>query len=445
MPLQTIANIELSGCEDTVRLLQGKTPGCSFPIYLIDAPAMFTRHGHPYKDSHGENQLDNLRRFAMFSQTVAMVALNQASINWSPDVVHCNDWQTGLVPALLSQDWNRPATIFSCHRINTDGDFEASSVDSLKLPPNIKNSPHCRVDNKFSMIKAGIAYSDITVTGNEDFSNTFDSLMIAKEYSDNFHYLKERLKGIDPSVDYARWSSVNDTSISQSYDASTFDLKQHNKKFLQEQLKLPIKKDSLLITIFSDLIAENQNSPINEQPPLSVFKEILKQQNIQICLFPNTKNTNETTLKLVESFPEQVTVLNRINEKELHSLIAGSDVILFPKINNITRIFPDICLSYGTIPIMPSTLGINSHLVNATADNLMKNKANVYLYENNCLDEIKPVIDKMIRYYFRPGPWWKKLASNSMKETNSWINTAQKYLETYQYAIDNPAPNPDKN
>ena len=154
-PLETIATLEFSGCEETVRLLQGKIAGQSFPVYLVDAPAMFARHGHPYKDAQGNPRKDNLKRYAMFSQAIATIALNHAGLSWRPDVVHCNGWQTSLAQALLAQDWNRPATVFTCHELYKENADDLASLNELKLPPSLKNSPNCQVDGQFSLIKAG--------------------------------------------------------------------------------------------------------------------------------------------------------------------------------------------------------------------------------------------------------------------------------------------------
>ena len=96
-----------------------------------------------------------------------MMSLNQTGINWKPDVVHLNDWLTGLASALLAQDWNRPATVFSCHNLTAGFNFPVEMLDPVKLPAAIKNSHSSLVNKLFSPGMAGLNYSDIVVTASD--------------------------------------------------------------------------------------------------------------------------------------------------------------------------------------------------------------------------------------------------------------------------------------
>ena len=227
-PLETLTTLEFAGCEETIRLLKGKVAGQTFPVYLVDAPGMFARHGHPYKDAQGSLRPDNLKRFALFSQAVSMIALNHAGLSWRPDVVHCNDWQTGLVPVLLAQDWNRPATVFSPHQVSTKQANAQSALADLRIPAVIKQSANCLVGGLFSTLKTGISYSDAVVSSSENFAARYADLPIADEFKSAFRILGERFVGIQPALDENRWNPVNDDYIQQSFDTTTVYLKERN-------------------------------------------------------------------------------------------------------------------------------------------------------------------------------------------------------------------------
>lgn len=106
--IDCVANIKLDGFYAPVEILQSTLPGSDVPIWLVNSPQHFDREGGPYCRPDGGDWDDNAARFALFSRAITAIAMNKAGLNWQPDVLHCNDWQTGLAPALLSTYANRP-------------------------------------------------------------------------------------------------------------------------------------------------------------------------------------------------------------------------------------------------------------------------------------------------------------------------------------------------
>ena len=107
-----IAHLRLPGHHESVNLLEGRGSN-GMPVYLVDAPDAFNRDGNPYVGPDGNDWPDNHNRFTLFSRAATAVALNHAGIDWKVDIVHGNDWQSGLIPALLNNEWERPATVFT--------------------------------------------------------------------------------------------------------------------------------------------------------------------------------------------------------------------------------------------------------------------------------------------------------------------------------------------
>ncbi|MCG6935645.1 MAG: glycogen/starch synthase, partial [Proteobacteria bacterium] len=122
---------------DMVTLREGILPGSRLKVWLVDAPGYYDRPGNPYLDSNGQPWPDNAQRFALFCRIASRVALNQASLNWVPEIVHCHDWQSALVPALLEQATARPATIFTIHNLAYQGLFPAPTLQQLGLPASL--------------------------------------------------------------------------------------------------------------------------------------------------------------------------------------------------------------------------------------------------------------------------------------------------------------------
>ncbi len=435
LPIDTVCSLELAGCEETVRILQADKRKFGLPVYLVEAKAMFSRHGHPYLDAHGQPRTDNLERFSMFSQVIFMMSLNQAGINWKPEVVHLNDWQTGTASALLAQDWNRPATIFSCHNLTANFNFDPALLGPLKLPSWLKDNHNSQVNNLFSPTMTGLNYSDIVVTA----SNSAAALPASIKKSANHIFNIAALPASD------RWNPANDRYIHQSYDASTIDLKAANKSALQTGLDLSKDEKSCLITLFSDITDDRFDSQLVH---IDTIEPMLKKHPVQLVICSRQTQFSEALEKLRNRYPNRIAMCNNLSEKLLHEIVAGSDVALFSNENLLTRLLPLACCRYGTVPVLGKGSDSTGGITDASAENLMKNLASGFLYTSSRPEILLPIFEKLINYFFRTGPWWKKLSQKCMQQfainQQDNLNTAHQYLESYQFAIDNPVSNPDK-
>jgi len=154
--LQTAAELELEDHPEKVTLLQGKLPGTSLPVYLVDAPGLFDRPGNLYTASDGTGWSDNPQRFALLSHVATAIGLDRATLDWQPDIVHCNDWQSGLTPVLLHQYAVRPKTVFTIHNLAYQGIFSRETFEQLQLPEALWSFDGLEFHGNFSFIKGGI-------------------------------------------------------------------------------------------------------------------------------------------------------------------------------------------------------------------------------------------------------------------------------------------------
>ncbi|MFP5350581.1 MAG: glycogen synthase, partial [Gammaproteobacteria bacterium] len=158
--LRAVAEIPVPRLGAKATLLQGRLPGTQVPVWLIDYPPAFGRAGHPYLDANGTPWYDTAARFALLAEVAVAIARGEAGIDWRPDLVHCHDWQTGLVPALLTADANRPATVFTIHNLAYQGVFPATTLAALGLPASLWSIDALEFYGSLSFIKGGIAFAD---------------------------------------------------------------------------------------------------------------------------------------------------------------------------------------------------------------------------------------------------------------------------------------------
>jgi starch synthase len=440
LPVETLATLNLPGCNEPVRLLRSKAAGLNVPVYLVDAPEMFNRHGHPYVDVNGVNRADNAQRFAAFSHCVVKVALNQADLNWKADLVHCNDWQTGLVPALLALDWNRPATVFSCHFHDAAGNFAADLAQKLRIPPNLLGDT-LQHEQQLSYLKAGLQYADAVTISSQTLLEALNSNNKHSACEDLLLQANHRLHAFHCPIDTQRWDPANDSHIKQPYDLRSINLKAVNKKRLLEQANNPQAENRLLLAIFADrIVDDSQHEDVLDLP--------LLQQLLQLPLTLAFDCSGDAAKKkqlqnLQQQFPQQVILCEKASDAWLHYLLAAADASLFTDAWKITNLKLQYSLAYATVPVVRSAYQASDFVMDATSDNLLANKTNGYLYSST-QNELLPVLEKMVKYYERPGPWWKKLMTNCMNTDIGGSADAGKLLDCYQYAIDHPVPNPSQ-
>ena len=135
--LRPVAQLRLPGTAQQVRTLEGRLPATEVVLWLIDSPAHFDRDGGPYMAPNGDDWPDNAARFALFARAVVELAQDRAGLGWGAEVVHCNDWQTGLVPALLAHEPSRPGTVFTIHNLAYQGVLPWDTFVALALPSDL--------------------------------------------------------------------------------------------------------------------------------------------------------------------------------------------------------------------------------------------------------------------------------------------------------------------
>ena len=229
------ASFKLKGLPETVRLLEGRFPGTTIKLWLVDSPTHFDRPGGPYVDPDSHDWSDNADRFAIFSRTVAAVALNQADVNWQPDIVHCNDWQSGLVPALLSQYPQRPATVFTIHNLAYHGSFHADVFKRLHLPENLWSMDGLEFHGGLSFIKGGLSFADMINTVSPTYAKEICTPEFGYGLEGLLQYRIDRLKGILNGVNYKEWDPATDPYLTHHYDICNLNGKAKNKRALQKK------------------------------------------------------------------------------------------------------------------------------------------------------------------------------------------------------------------
>ena len=208
--LVPVASLSLEGASAPVEILVGRFPGSELQLYLINAPEYFDRNGNPYVGEDGNDWPDNAERFALFARAIVALALDQVGLNWKPELVHCNDWQTGLVPALLAERRDRPATLFTIHNLAYQGLFPAETFRTLGLPASLWSIDGVEFHGQLSFMKGGIAGADWITTVSPTYAGEIRTSAFGYGLEGLLEYRSDHLSGILNGMDCDVWNPATD-------------------------------------------------------------------------------------------------------------------------------------------------------------------------------------------------------------------------------------------
>ncbi len=415
----------------SVKLWQTVLPGSRVPVWLVDCPALFDRPGNPYLDEQGLAWPDNATRFAVFSRMVCHIAMNRCGLNWQPHVVHCNDWQTGLVPALLEQESKRPATVFTIHNLAYQGLFDRTTFESLELPETFWHFERLEFHNQISFIKGGLVYADRINTVSPNYAKEIQTPEFGNGLDGILSYRHSRLSGILNGIDTDVWNPGTDRLIVKKYNHLHIQNKAANKQALLETAGLPHKPDVMLVGLISRL-AEQKGIDLL----LDIMPELV-QRPVQLMVLGSGNKTYEQSLqKAAQTWPENIAMFKGYDESLAHRIEAGADVFLMPSRFEPCGLNQMYSQRYGTLPVVTPVCG----LVDTVMDVSDEKRGTGFMMQDVSAQALLESIDRAIEMYQDSGRW-KYHMKKAMQQDFSWRKSAAAYQQLYQQARrENPRP-----
>ncbi|MES9986779.1 MAG: glycogen synthase GlgA [Candidatus Thiodiazotropha endolucinida] len=431
--LQSLAQLEIAGETSPVRLLQGSCGPHRVPLYVIDAPHRFNRAGNPYLSPEGMNWPDNAERFSLFCHAVTELALNRIDHDWQPDVVHANDWQTGLIAPLLSTQENRPATLFTIHNLAYQGLFDHATFLRLGLPDELWSYHHLEFHDQLSFIKGGIALSDRVNTVSPSYAAEIKTAEFGYGLEGLLNHRKDHFSGVLNGIDYHEWDPLNDRHIDTPYSAESFADKRNNKLALQQEYGLPEDENIQLFGYIGRLVDQKGVDLI-----LQVLPGIMDAGAQMVMLGSGNKDLEHALEKISNRYHSRVGVFIGYDEGLSHRIEAGCDSFIMPSRFEPCGLNQMYSLRYGTVPIVRRTGGLADTVVDVNPTTLVNGSATGFVFDNADGSSLWGAMEHAINFYRRSATDWEILARTGMQQDFSWEASAQHYLELYQTAIDEP-------
>jgi starch synthase len=425
--VRQVSSLKLTGASQQVHLLETKMPGTDVPVYLVDCREAFDRAGDLYVDEHGQDWPDNARRFCLFSRAIVELAMNRATMRWKPHIVHCNDWQTGLVPALLSRERARPGVVFSIHNLGYQGDFSWDQFEELSLPQQLWAFDSMEHYDRFLFIKGGLSHADRLIT----VSPTYAEEIKTEAYGCGLHpllqYRAERLTGILNGIDERLWDPRTDPALVRNYSVDELADKYANKRALQKELGLVRSARKVLISHIGRLTDQKGTDLI-----LDIIPDLMKMDGVQLVLLGSGDRSLERAFrKASRKYPRKLTVRVGYDEELAHRIEAGSDIFLMPSRYEPCGLNQMYSMRYGTIPVVRLTGGLADTVVNADESTLADGSATGFGFTELSARALLESVTDALQVYRQFPELWRTLMVSAMSRDFGWRQSGARYLELY--------------
>ena len=411
------------------QLVSAKLPGSGVPVWLLDCPVLFRREGGPYQRPDGHDHADNMLRFGLLSLAAAMLAMGDGPVKWRPQVLHGNDWQTGLAPAYLSA-WkraDRPATVFTIHNIAYQGLFPKDSVPRLGLPWDCFQVDGLEYWDQLSFLKAGLHYSDRLTTVSPRYAREIQAAPFGCGLEGLLSWRADDLTGILNGADYGVWSPDTDGSLAVKYKPADFVKgKAANKAALQAELGLAADPDAPLLVIVSRI-----NDLKGMDMVLAALPAILRAGGQVAVIGTGDRNLEDGFKAAALASPSQVSATIGYSEELAHRLLAGGDMLMMPSRFEPCGLTQFYAFRYGTVPVVHATGGLADTVVDATYDGLMTGTATGFTFEHANAGAFQWCLERAIGLYRQPETW-RKIQKTCVKQDFSWQRSARSYLSLYE-------------
>jgi starch synthase len=361
----------------------------------------------------------------------AQISIGQIDLKWRPDVVHNHDWQTGLVAAFLHDEPHAPRSIFTIHNLSYLGLFPSEEYVRLQLPMSWWNPEGLEFYGGFSMLKAGLVYSDAINT----VSPTYAKEILTPEFGygmegvlNHYHY---KLSGILNGLDSRTWDPASDPLLEKNYSIKNRKSgKRANKKALLQSLDIYDIDQWMNRPIFGSVgrLVEQKGIDILA----SVIPQLLAQHDAGFIIIGDGQPQFTAQLTALQyHYPNQVRLFIGYSEKEAHLVEAGADFFIMPSRFEPCGLNQLYSLKYGTLPIVHSVGGLADTVVHADKENIKNKKATGIVFKQASSKDLLGALVKAIKLYQNKDQL-QQVQKTAMQQDFGWHQSAKQYLALYR-------------
>ncbi|NWF49056.1 MAG: glycogen synthase GlgA [Ignavibacteriaceae bacterium] len=401
-------------------------------IYFLDNHEYFGSRNSLYTDPMtGKDYPDNDERFILLARSVFELI---SKLGWTPDIIHCNDWQCGLIPVYLKNLFNNDPfftqfkTLLTIHNLAYQGEFPKTTFKKTSLPEYLNSEKGLLHDGKINYMKGGLEYADVINTVSETYANeirTDDNLgaglkkILAKR--------KDALYGIINGIDVHTWNPEKDKHIVKKFNSKSLEAKEENKIELAEKFGLKYDPKIPIVGFIARLYDSKGTDLIAE-----AFDEMMK-LNLQFILLGNgDKKYHAIFEKKSQKYSNKFSCFLGFSDELAHIIEAGADIFLMPSKYEPCGLNQMYSLSYGTVPVVRETGGLADTVKNFDEKT---EEGNGFVFKKYDSATMLKELKRALKIY-EDKNLWRKIQRTGMKSDFSWNASAKKYIDLYKNILD---------
>ncbi|OGS98402.1 MAG: starch synthase [Gallionellales bacterium RBG_16_56_9] len=395
------------------------------PLLALDCPSLYQREGGPYQDASGHDWSDNAQRFGLLSKIAAVLGSSASPLSWHPDLVHCNDWQTGLTPAYLRFAHGAVPSVITIHNLAFQGIFPPATVQELYLPPSCFSINGVEFHGNLSFLKAGLFYADHITTVSPNYAKEIQQDALGFGKQGLLTMRRDSLTGILNGIDTDEWNPATDQHLVEKYSIGRMAGKAANKQALQSRLGLHLEPDVPLLGVVSRF---------TQQKGLDLLLKIaprLTKLPVQLAILGSGDvKMQKSARDLSHRYPGKIGVHIGFSEELSHQIEAGADLFVMPSRFEPCGLNQLYSQRYGTPPIVHATGGLTDSVVDCTPETLEDGTASGFAFHGMTAENLFAAIQRAIDLYHDQAKW-KALRKNCMAKDFSWQRSAEVYRAVY--------------
>ena len=405
----------------TVKSSQVVNSRSKVQVYLVTSDVYF----EPYKGAYthpktGKDFANNDERFIFFQKSAIETCFR---LGWKPDIIHCNDWQTAMIPVFLKELYDKDdffkntKTVFTIHNLAFQGIFQKESFEKTGLPAALCSPKGVLHDDALNMMKAGIAYADQVTTVSPTYAkeilhepNGLGLETVVKKH-------KSKLTGILNGIDTELWNPSSDKLIDERYDADSLEEKYENKKAVAKKFGLTLDPETPIVCMIARMVEQKGYDLIIDG------MDRIAALPLQLIIMGDGTGTYPKALEKAAKKHKNVAVKVGYEEELAHLMQAGSDMLLMPSKFEPCGLNQLYAMAYGTVPIVHATGGLCDSVVKF---NPSKKTGNGIPFKEFTVDALVDALTQAIAL-FHTEEVWEDLQKEIMAEDHSWKTAAEIY------------------
>ena len=422
---RVVAHIPPAGAMPPARVL-----AAGEALYLLDCDALYARPGGPYQSVDGVDWQDNHLRFGLLARVTACLASEPDGLDWRPQIVHANDWQTALAAAYLAFGKGSPvALVQTIHNLAYQGVFPPSVLRDLALPQAAFTIDGLEFHGQISFLKGGIRYASVVTTVSRTYAREIQSPALGNGLDGLLRARSGDLFGILNGIDYSTWDPASDPHLAARYSIDDLRGKKANKAALQRALGLPESAEIPLLGIVGRLVEHKGIDLV-----LEVAEPVVRSPAQLVVLGEGPRRFATALHALERRHPGEVAVRSGFDETLAHLIEAGADLFLMPSRFEPCGLNQLYSMRYGTPPIVHRTGGLADSVTDLDEET-PERPATGFVFDSPTADALLASVRRALGAYREPLTWGK-LQRNGMARDFRWDASARRYFEVYAAALE---------